>query len=612
MPNLILAADPFGILMTALGLGALIFVHELGHFLACRVTGTRVEAFAIGFGPQIFGWRRGGTVYKLCAIPLGGYVKMAAENPGDQNTGAPDEFPNKSYSQRLLIMSAGVIFNAILAMFLFAWAFGIGKSYPEPKIGWMSPGGAAWEAGIQRGDIVHAINGDPILSFEDLAMEMLLSAEDETLTLSIEREGKNLEIDVTPVYSERTGMPSIGVYAPIRLDAAGVAVGSPVEKAGGRAGDQILMVGDTPTSAFDDAHSVVMQLAGREPKDAKTFDVTLKVRRADGTEETLTIAVPIERSVPQIGATPYYGREITGLRRGTPTAEVLRKGDTVISIDGWTFEDIGIYRQRVAPLRTAASMRTVEIERAGKKQTVTVAMSERAFADSFQVGSADFIVPRIAPTPGMPAAVAGILTGDTIMAVGDTKVDTWEAMNKAIRANGMKTLALKVRRKDGSTDTVSVEPGGRASLFAAGYEFTHAMSLAQESNFFAAVGMGLDRSVRSLQQVVLTLKNLVTQRVSIRHIGGPIKIAQVTYAYLENGWAGYLYILALISMNLAVINMLPIPVLDGGQIVLLTAEKIRGAPLPDKVVGYFQAVGLVLLLALIALALTNDITDLFR
>ena len=144
MPHLILALNVSGILMTAIGLGLLIFIHELGHYLACRVTGTRVEAFSIGFGPKLFGWRRGDTVYKLSLIPLGGYVKMAAENPGDANTGAPDEFPNKSYSQRLLIMSAGVIFNAILAFLLFAWAFGIGAPFLKPSVGNVLHGSAAW------------------------------------------------------------------------------------------------------------------------------------------------------------------------------------------------------------------------------------------------------------------------------------------------------------------------------------------------------------------------------------------------------------------------------------------------------------------------------------
>ncbi|MHC4224296.1 MAG: site-2 protease family protein, partial [Planctomycetota bacterium] len=123
MPHLMLAAlHPMGVVMTLVGLGALIFFHELGHFVACRLTGTRVEVFSLGFGPKIVGWRRGKTFYKLAAIPLGGYVKMAAENPGDENTGAADEFPNKSFLQRLFIMSNGVIFNALLALIFYIWA----------------------------------------------------------------------------------------------------------------------------------------------------------------------------------------------------------------------------------------------------------------------------------------------------------------------------------------------------------------------------------------------------------------------------------------------------------------------------------------------------------
>ena len=130
--------------MVVIGLGGLVFFHELGHFLACVVTGTRVEVFSIGFGPKLFGWRRGHTLYRIAAIPLGGYVKMAAENPGEVGTGAPDELPNKSFSQRLLIFSAGVIFNLILGALLFAWAYSAGIRFIKSEVGEVTSGGAAW------------------------------------------------------------------------------------------------------------------------------------------------------------------------------------------------------------------------------------------------------------------------------------------------------------------------------------------------------------------------------------------------------------------------------------------------------------------------------------
>ena len=112
--------------------------------------------------------------------------------------------------------------------------------------------------------------------------------------------------------------------------------------------------------------------------------------------------------------------------------------------------------------------------------------------------------------------------------------------------------------------------------------------------------------------VLLTVRSLLTRRVSARQVGGPLMLATVTYQMFEHGLGRYLYILAIISINLAVLNLLPIPVLDGGQIVLLCAEKLRGKPLPERVVGYYQLVGLVLILGLLALALSNDVRNLLN
>jgi regulator of sigma E protease len=113
--------------LVVLAIGLLIFVHELGHFLVAKKVGIRVEAFSMGFGPMLWGFTRGGTVYKICAIPLGGYVKMAGELPGEVTTDSRgDEFFAKSISQRAWVVSAGVIMNVLLAFVLFPIAFSIG------------------------------------------------------------------------------------------------------------------------------------------------------------------------------------------------------------------------------------------------------------------------------------------------------------------------------------------------------------------------------------------------------------------------------------------------------------------------------------------------------
>ncbi|MEM8884214.1 MAG: RIP metalloprotease RseP [Planctomycetota bacterium] len=611
MSHLMLAAGAFGVIMTVVGLGALIFVHELGHFLACRVTGTRVEAFSIGFGPKIFGWRRGGTEFKLSAIPLGGYVKMAAENPDEPGTGAPDEFPQKSYSQKLLIMVAGVAFNALLAFLLFAWAFGLGVKFPQPIVGSVDHGGAAWEAGLQRGDTIRSMGGHSIMSFEDLSMEVALSAEDEALELIYERDGETRTTLISPQYSEAQGLPTIGVRPSFNDRAGAVTEGSPIAKAGGRVGDRIVAVDGEPTPELADADRLVARRASLAAPGTKEIEVTLRVEREDGTQEDLACTLPISMDLPQVGIVPYHGRQVTHVQGKSKAAGLLRAQDVILQIDGEPLLDFQVFRDEARGKRT---IRSIRVRRDGQEIDLAPAtpMTDRDLAESISVGAWDGTDARISPRTGMPAASAGVRAGDIVQQVGDEAVSTWLELQSAIRDAGADPVALRVKRAGGEVETIVVKPIGRTSLGQVGYEFELVMHVVQETGFFAALGLGWERTTRSFRQVVLTLRNLLTARVSAKHVGGPVGIVQITYNVFSLGWSRYLLLLALLSMNLAVLNLLPIPILDGGQIVLLTIEKIRGKPLPDRVVGYLQLVGLVLILSLIVLATTNDITRNFR
>jgi regulator of sigma E protease len=604
------AWDPLAILMTAIGVGGLIFFHELGHFLACRVTGTRVDAFSIGFGPKIFGWRRGNTVYKLSLIPLGGYVKMAAENPGEPGTGAPDEFPQKSFSAKLLIMSAGVVFNAILALLLFVWAFGLGIPFIRPQLGAASVGSAAWEAGLQRGDVVRAVNGKRILDFSDLAMAVALSSADEELDLTIDRGGDTLQLGVTPRYSERQGMAAIGVEAYVNPDAVGVTPGSPVEKAGGRKGDRILAVDGKTVRSVPEAQGAISRVAGSAPANTKEVSIDLLLRRTDGTEETITVAIPVDKT-PQVGIVPYSGTRIDRVLKGSAVDGVVLGGDVLRAVNGVAVDDLHQFRDAASG---ATRVKTIRVERGGEEIDLvpTRELSERELAESVAEKPWSGASTRISPRAGMPADRAGIRAGDQVLTVAGKEVDDWSELHQAILKHGLDPVELVIKREDGKTETLQMQPAGRATLSGSGYLFERPLERAAETSFLGAVKLGWDRTVLNMRNVIFTVKGLLTQRVSARLVGGPIAIAQLTYRMFDLGWARYLYFLALLSINLAILNLLPIPVLDGGQIVILVAEKVRGQPLPDRVIGYLQLLGLILILGLIALALTNDITNLFR
>jgi regulator of sigma E protease len=609
VPHLILGAlDPAGVIMTVIGLGALIFFHELGHFLACRATGTRVEAFSIGFGPEIFGWRRGNTRYRIAAIPLGGYVKMAAENPGEENTGAPDEFPNKSFLQRLFIMSNGVIFNIILALVLYVWAFGVGVPFEKPEVGSLSRGGAGWEAGLRVGDRVTHVNGRSILGFIDLSTETAFSSEGEELEFTVVRDGETFQVPVTPRYSEARGMPEIGVGPVFSTVMSAVEADSPAARAGGKTGDELLAVDGVEIVGLQTLPQVVGRKAGEAPKDAKEITVVLKVRRADESIDELSVTAPIGER-PQVGIQPFSGTTVRRLAANSVAAGLLRKGDKLVSIGGQPVLDIETFRDMPGP--GAAASGAVVVERNGKQVTLTPpAGTTREELLQGIAGDHDLSLTKVAPRVGMPAERAGLKVGDTVTKVGSTKVTSWLELQKAIVMAGRKPVTMTVLRGDQALD-VTVEPAGTIENPLFGYEAHQARDIHKES-IFGAIGTGFRRTGLAIKSVALTIRSLVTQRVSARHIGGPITLARATYQMFEHGLGRYLYILALISINLAILNILPIPVLDGGQIVLLCAEKLRGKPLPERLVGYFQMVGLLLILSLLVLAFRNDIAGLLQ
>ena len=161
------------VIKTVLGIGGLIFVHELGHFLVGRLCGVRAEIFSIGFGPAIWKWQPGETEYRLAPIPLGGYVKFLGESP-DEGVTTPDSFQAATFPRKAAIMLAGVTMNVIAAFALFVWTFSIGVELPAPVVGAVVPGSPAWVYGLQPGDEVVTIDGRAILDFSDIVQDVVL------------------------------------------------------------------------------------------------------------------------------------------------------------------------------------------------------------------------------------------------------------------------------------------------------------------------------------------------------------------------------------------------------------------------------------------------------
>jgi regulator of sigma E protease len=210
------------IFSTAIVLGILIFVHELGHFLVAKRSGVTVLRFSLGFGPKIFSITRGGTEYRLSMIPLGGYVKMLGEDTEEELTEEQRQgaFSEQPVSKRMGIVFAGPASNFLLAILIYTFLFAF-SGIPEraPEIGSVNPGTPAEQAGLQPGDRVLAINGKPIATWEDLS-EGIEKQGQNPLALQIARDDKELTVTVTPtvnevknLFGESIKRPVIGITA---------------------------------------------------------------------------------------------------------------------------------------------------------------------------------------------------------------------------------------------------------------------------------------------------------------------------------------------------------------------------------------------------------------
>jgi regulator of sigma E protease len=229
-------------------LGVLIFVHELGHFLAARRHGVRVLTFSLGFGPKILKVTRGDTEYCISAVPLGGYVKMAGENPEDPRSGQPDEFLSKTKWQRFQILFAGPAMNILLAVVVTAFVLGIqGVRQPvyfdEPAlIGSVVSGSPAEKAGLRRGDRVITVSGDQIATWKDLELAIGLRRPNRDISVTVLRDSQNVTMDVRPVAEGKYEVSDIGVMPDANPIITRVLSGDRAEKAGLKAGDIILAV----------------------------------------------------------------------------------------------------------------------------------------------------------------------------------------------------------------------------------------------------------------------------------------------------------------------------------------------------------------------------------
>jgi regulator of sigma E protease len=355
------------LLSFAFVLGVLIFVHELGHFLMARRIGVRVLTFSLGFGPKIVKFRRGDTEYCLSAIPLGGYVKMAGENPHDGPTGAPDEFLSKTKWQRFQVLVMGPVMNLVLAVIITALVLQHGIEVPAFEtesvvVGAVAEGTAAQTAGIQPGDRIVAVNGVEVPNWERFSSAILPMA-NRRVEITIDRGGRTERVTLVPASVGKYELGNIGVRPNTRPQIVLVTPDAPADQAGLRQYDVLLAVDGERGLTGERATELINNSGGRP--------LTFEVERA-GARQTVTVTPRVIGDAHRIGVrfSPY---EMRIVRPGPIDAVVMSiernwevSRATVLSIGGLFTRETSV-KQLLGPVAiadltgTAASQGWVEL-----------------------------------------------------------------------------------------------------------------------------------------------------------------------------------------------------------------------------------------------------------
>jgi len=576
--------------LAVLGFGFMIFVHELGHFLAAKLVGVRVEKFSFGMGPRLFGRKWGQTDYMVSAVPIGGYVKMAGGDEGEESKGAPDEFVSKSPGRRALIIFAGPLFSVLFGFPLMMGVYLIGRDMLMPQVSHVLIDSPAWEAGVKHGDRIERFGDEPIETFAQLRIAVLSSPSGESLPLVVRRGGQTLTLDVTLPRQEELGVVCAFESAEVSL----ITPGSPAAEAGIEKGDVLKTFNGEPIRGWTHFRRCVLSSPGET--------VTLGIERGGSPLTVEVTPKPLPRTTP--GFTVRLPREVGGVRKGFPADGTLKVGDRIVKVNDRAVEDWWAIEDAVAEGPATVSL---TVERG--EETLTVEL-DRAWGHR----AAD----TLGVTPRLTYIVADIqTTTEPQIQPGDELVTVGEDVARAFRERALLyrpprdvlpdiagVKSVTVRRGD-ETFEIAIQPS-EMEVGQLGIKATCRSTLFK-AGLIGSLKPAFVETVAAAKLVYVVLRKLIGRDVPSGAVAGPLGILQITYTQATQGFSEFLHLIGMITVNIGVLNLLPLPPLDGGRLVFLAYEKLRGKAPNRRVQEIILLTGVALLVVVLLWATKNDI-----
>ncbi len=593
------------VILVIIGIGLLIFIHELGHFLVAKKIGVRVHAFSLGFGPAIISKQFGETEYRFSLIPLGGYVKLAGEQREDSNTGEDWEFMSKKPWQRAAVLVAGVTCNTILAFILFIVAFNVGVPFITSEIGQAMPGGPAWEAGIRAGDKIVRIDNVTDPDFEDIFISVALNGSPAGINMEIERDDETFNVNVVPEYDATVGVQRIGIAPASTMEVDKIFTvenaDAPAQVSELNVNDEILRVDGKVVATANDFKIIVNANPGKV--------LNLTVLR-DGQEKDIKVT-PSVVTRWMIGLSCATS-ELDGVKKDSFAHSLgLEKGDEVVKVNR---HDVHGFSELISTIKDSPDgIITLQIKRGEEVKNIKFSKLGEDTVKEFSKG----IFPHYGLTvdstvEGFPAEKSGIMPGDKITSIGGENITEWSQLLTLVTASQGDEFDIEwTRNYETFAKTIKPQKNEKNAQGTLGIKFREKKEYRQYG-FVKACGVGTRKTVINIKRIYMTIQGFLSKKLSTKALGGPVLIAQASYASAQSGIGKLMYFMAIISINLAVINILPVPVLDGGHLMFLGIEKLKGSPVSEKTMAIANYIGMGLVLTLMVYATKNDIMRLFH